>query len=578
MTRLRSPFQGVAVLLAVVLSHISSASAQQPIFSPLQDNQLVPATELNPQNQATQAVENVFPQPIVDNHTNSGLDYYELPPAKDSSAEGMKDGGMKHDGMMESKSDDKKDEEETEEEGGDISDLSKRLEELEEKYSELSEANSELSEANSKLADASSAIKKSLKGYAKSGHSGATMKVNGRIHADLWGYPDSSAAANQLETGDPNTNVPDHFEFRRLRFGVKGDLPYNMLYKIEMEFAGGNDSEFRDAYFGWKELPVLGTLLLGNQKRPYGLDHLNSSRYNVFLERPFVVEGFNQDARRFGLVSYGVSDDQAWNWRYGIYNQRLIQDEGEYFGNNYQAQIAGRLANTIWYDENSDGRGYAHWAIAGTYANTAQGEDGSGLSNVNEAEFRTRPEARTDQRFLDTDNIIDGDDYTLFGLEGVLNLGAFQAVGEYQQVDLDRVNGSPDVRLHGGYCYLSYFLTGEHIPWDRKSGTLGRVKPFENFFLVDKCDGCKGRGMGAWQIAARYSYADFTNQDIFGGEGESFTLGVNWHWTPYSRMQFNYIYGRVDDADQDLNTGGFAGTGTVSGDYNILGARFMVDF
>ena len=126
MTRLRSPFQGVAVLLAVVLSHTSSASAQRPIFSQLQDNQLAPATELNPQNQATQAVENVFPQPIVDNHTNSGLDYYELPPAKDSSAE-----GMKHDGMMESKSDDKKDEEETEEEGGDISDLSKRLEELE---------------------------------------------------------------------------------------------------------------------------------------------------------------------------------------------------------------------------------------------------------------------------------------------------------------------------------------------------------------------------------------------------------------------------------------------------------------
>ena len=103
-----------------------------------------------------------------------------------------------------------------------------------------------------------------------------------------------------------------------MRIGVAGDLPYNMVYKLELELAGGNDSEFRDAYIGWKELPVLHTLLIGNQKRPYGLDHLNSSRYNIFMERPAVIEGFNQDARRFGISSYGVSDDEAWNWRYGF--------------------------------------------------------------------------------------------------------------------------------------------------------------------------------------------------------------------------------------------------------------------
>jgi len=73
-----------------------------------------------------------------------------------------------------------------------------------------------------------------------------------------------------------------------------------------MEFAGGNDSEFRDAYIRVKDVSWLQTVLIGNQKRPYGLDHLNSSRHNVFLERPFVIEAFNQDARRLGIVSYGV--------------------------------------------------------------------------------------------------------------------------------------------------------------------------------------------------------------------------------------------------------------------------------
>ena len=53
------------------------------------------------------------------------------------------------------------------------------------------------------------------------------------------------------------------------------------------------------------------------------------------------------------------------------------------------------------------------------------------------------------------------------------------------------------------------------------------MKPFENFFSVRDCDGCIRRGLGAWQIAARYSHADLTDEDIIGGVGQSFTLAVN---------------------------------------------------
>ena len=85
-----------------------------------------------------------------------------------------------------------------------------------------------------------------------------------------------------------------------------------MTYKYEAEFAGGSGkTSYRDLYFGFKGLPVFQTVLIGNQKRPYGLDHLNSSRYNIFIERPFVIEGFNQDARRLGVCSYGVSGKRA---------------------------------------------------------------------------------------------------------------------------------------------------------------------------------------------------------------------------------------------------------------------------
>lgn len=438
---------------------------------------------------------------------------------------------------------------------------------LEEKYEAQEEKYEELDEAHSDL-------KSSLKGYAKSGHGGATMKVNGRIHADMWNFPGDSPGVNGFESGDPAISPQDRIGFRRMRFGVKGDLPYNMRYKIEMEFAGGNKVEFRDAFLGWEEIPVLQTVLIGNQKRPYGLDHLNSSRYNVFIERPFVIEGFNQDARRFGVCAYGVSDDLAYNWRYGVYNQRLIQDEGNYISDHFQGQVAGRFANTIWYDECSEGRGYAHWAVSGTWADVDGNADDDNFadSGINEAQFRTRPEARTDQRWLDTGRIADANDYQLLGLEGVVNLGALQFVGEYQNVWMDR-SGASELNFHGAYAYVSYFLTGEHIPWDRETGCLGRVQPFENFFLVDTCrDGVQG-GLGAWQIAARYSYADFADDDIQGGEGESFTAGLNWHWTAYSRMQFNYIYGDIHNNALNAAVGAPA-----FGNYHILGTRFMVDF
>ena len=125
-----------------------------------------------------------------------------------------------------------------------------------------------------------------------------------------------------------------------------------------------------------------------------------------------------------------------------------------------------------------------------------------------------------------------------------------------------------NLRFDGGYVQAAYMLTGEHMPWNRETGTLARLKPFENFFAVRDCEGSVKRGLGAWQVAARYSWADLTDQDIIGGQGDSFTLGLNWYWNPYARMQLNYIFGEIDRPE--LTDAG--------GEYNAVGVRFMVDF
>ncbi len=435
------------------------------------------------------------------------------------------------------------------------SEIAKELERLEKSFSDQI---SDLGDDISAIADDKSIV--------HSGSSKATMKVVGRVHIDYWGFPQSEPGIDALEGGPDGPQ--DRLNFRRMRFGVRGDLPSNMEYRIEMEFAGGNNSEFRDAWLGWKELPVLQKLLIGNQKRPYGYDHLNSSRFNVFIERPFVIETFNEDARRPGLTMYGQSDDEKYIWAYGAYFLENLTRDGRTIGDSRQMSVNGRIATSPWYDEASGGRGYFHFALSGMWG-FPDADAGAIDQSSNEGRFRTRPEARSSSRWLDTGRIAGIDNYAIAGVESILNVGPMQLVGEYQVNSVQRDSGFEDTMFHGGYVYLSYFLTGEHIPYSRSSGTVGRVKPFENFFLVDTCDGGRGHGWGALNVALRYSYLDISDADVLGGVGESVTLGLNWWWTPYSRLQFNLIYGDIDQRNV---------AGVTSGDYVIAGARFAVDF
>ena len=81
--------------------------------------------------------------------------------------------------------------------------------------------------------------------------------------------------------------------------------------------------------------------------------------------------------------------------------------------------------------------------------------------------------------------------------------------------------------------------------------------------------------MGAWQLAVRWSWADFsessqiatqTDPTAFGIQGDALTVGMNWYWNPNARMQFNWINGDITNAADE------------TGRYDIVGARFMVDF
>ena len=438
--------------------------------------------------------------------------------------------------------------------------LDKRLKELEEQWAEK--------EKEEKQAEETAAAEAESK---------PTFETGGRIHLDYWTFPDSEPGLGFLENPDPTSpdfgNDPeDRLLFRRIRLELEGSLPEDMLWRMQVDFNTPSTPEYKDVYFGWEELPGNHSLLIGNQKRPLGLDHYNSSRFNVFAERPLVVEAFNEDARRLGVCLNGYTDDESRAWQAGVFNLENTSITGRYVGDSLQMGGYARLLASPWYTH--DGRCYSHWALAGALARP-DGDVAPGDSNSSESRFRTRPQARSDARWLDTGPIAGAEWYQILAVENMLNYGPFQWTAEYManflQRDVTTPGTGPDVFFHGFYVYGAYFLTGEHMPYDRTSGTLDRVQLHQNFSLADRLRGRPSQGgWGAWQVALRYDFLDLTDQDIAGGIEQNFTLGLNWYWTAYSKLQTNLILG---DIREHRPVNGFDG-----GDFTIIGTRWMCDF
>lgn len=415
--------------------------------------------------------------------------------------------------------------------------------------------------------------KKSKEKPKESGPFKPTLKVFGRMHIDAIDWPTSTDGIGFLANPDPtDSNFGDDPEnrvlFRRLRIGVGGELTETVFYKLEMEFANPNDPEFKDAYMGVQELPYLQTVILGNQKRPLGLDALNSSRYNIFMERPLVIQAVNPDERRFGLAAYGVNDDETMTWTNGVYMTEQMSQTGSINGdpNVGNVSINNRVTWLPWYDEASGGRGFLHLGLANMWANNDASNPPP--SNANQARFSSRPELRSVSRWIDTGRIATANWWDSFGYEAWFNAGSFSMVSEAYATWVDRGAGDM-VYFPGWYVYASYILTGEHHAIERDSATIARLKPFENFFLVPSRK-CRGTGWGAWEVAARYSMLDLTDDDITGGHQQDVTLCLNWYWNPNTRITLNYVAGWVD---QFGPIGGF-----TSGDFTGLGARFMIDY
>jgi phosphate-selective porin OprO/OprP len=156
--------------------------------------------------------------------------------------------------------------------------------------------------------------------------------------------------------------------------------------------------------------------------------------------------------------------------------------------------------------------------------------------------WRTKPESNVTGVFLVDTNVLGNVDDVLAGEAEVAGVwGPLSVQAEYMRADVNRRSGR-DPSFDGGYVQASWFLTGESRPYKVSEGIFDRVTPNASVGLG---------GIGAWEIAARFSTIDLTDRGVNGGEERDFTLALNWYLAPNLRLMLDYV--RVLELDRPGN-------------------------
>jgi len=326
----------------------------------------------------------------------------------------------------------------------------------------------------------------------------------------------------QLDAGSVHEDNVDHdsgTEIRRARLFAKGDLHEDWGYKLQYDFTstGDNVDGIQDAYLDYKPLKIR----IGHAKEPFSLQNMTSSKYTTFMERglPHVFA----EGRNIGIQTSRNGDN--WMVAGGIFGDgRDGEEDGEM--NEGWGVAARATVAPIHSDEET-----LHLGASFSYRN---------VGGDHELRFRQRPEAHiTDTRIVDT-TTFDANDVTRAVLEAAYITGPFHVQGEYYRTEVERqLSGNDDLSFSGYYVEAGLFLTDDSVNYKASKGSYSKVTPTGD--------------NGAWQIAARFSNLDLSDQDIDGGEAETATLGLNWFATPNVRFSANYI--NVLDVDGGPTTG-----------------------
>lgn len=356
--------------------------------------------------------------------------------------------------------------------------------------------------------------------------------------------------ANNVETVGV---IPDGAFFRRARVGWFGELYEKIEYRTEFDFAEPARPRFLDNWIALRNLPIIRNAILGHYFEPFSLERYTPNRFITFTERS-LADTFSP-VRNMGAMVYGNALEERIAWAAGVFRSNS-NDYGEDV--SVSSGYAGTFHSTFlaWYDEVDEfTRRLLH--LGGSFSYRTPGDD--------PVRFSTRPSARMRQDgvgglpvFVDTGDIDDADHFWLYGIEAAWVHGPASVQAELiQSTVIRQFDENPTFR--GGYIYGSWFLTGESRSYSPTSilgrfreGIFQRMKPRSAVFQSTPGGGVTG--IGAWEVAARWSFIDLNDAGVEGGYLYDMTYGATWYLNAYTKSMFNYVRANLKDPVQGSST------------------------
>jgi phosphate-selective porin OprO/OprP len=329
-------------------------------------------------------------------------------------------------------------------------------------------------------------------------HDGAfTTKFGARVMADAAVY-----------NNDDNT-IGDGTKIRRARMSLQGKMYHDWGYKLEYDFATGHNKGIADAFVEYQGFDDV-SFRVGNMKDPFSLQFQMNANYNLFMERS-LTNGLNT-GRHIGAMAY--THRKNWTASAGLFGES-VQSEGG--ANDEGFGFGSRITYTPINNENL----MLHLGLSTNYRDAG---DAATLR------FKQQPESNVSGiNIVDTGGLKNVDSHAKYGLEIAMVSGPLSVQSEYVAASVTR-NIQPNLDFDSWYLQVGYLLTGESRQY--KQGKFGKITPNSNM----------GNGWGgAWELGIRYSTINLNDEDVFGGEVSSFTLGANWFATTTIRFSANYI-------------------------------------
>ena len=233
-----------------------------------------------------------------------------------------------------------------------------------------------------------------------------SVRVGGRIMYDY----------NRSE--ENGVTDEDAFDLRRGRLFVSGTVAETWAYKSQFNVDGSGFEDLYIRYTGWGSM---ARLTIGNQKVPFGLEELTSSKDISVLERSAITEQYAV-GRSESINLSGKTGNQTYS--ISAYTQDEFDDEGD-ATNEEDIGLAARYTIAPIKSDTS----VLHFGVA----------------------YR------------------DAGDDSAFGLEAAAVAGPFHIQAEFADGDFDGLEED------GFYVQAGYVLTGESRPY--KDGVFKRIKP-----------------------------------------------------------------------------------------------------